>query len=184
MARSGRGMPGAPRDESGSTGAGGTPALDGGKAGRGRRWRPTVEGGAGGGAGRGAGRGGEGRRDQGARGDATKGRGAASRRARGRSGVARRGRGRWWRGAGEGGGGGGAARHGAGEGGRGGGAARLGYPRAREGEEERKGVGPIVSLAGYAKLGLWGVETLDIIYCCIMMVSFLPALSIKIAVSW
>ena len=33
VARGGRGMPGAPRGESGSTGAGGTPAVDGGKAG-------------------------------------------------------------------------------------------------------------------------------------------------------
>ncbi|XP_066323955.1 uncharacterized protein [Miscanthus floridulus] len=39
VARGGRGVPGAPRGESGSTSAGGTPAVDGGKAGRGRRWR-------------------------------------------------------------------------------------------------------------------------------------------------
>ena len=35
VARGGRGMPGAPRGESGSTGAGGTPAVEGGKAGHG-----------------------------------------------------------------------------------------------------------------------------------------------------
>ena len=39
-----------------------------------------------------------------------------------------------------------------------------------------------VSLVSYAKLGLFGVDALDIIDCCIMMVSFLPALSIKIAI--